>query len=509
MQHPRLLPLLLSLLVLAACGEDQPPTAPTPPAGLGGPAFSQTASLKVVNSLADPGDGTCNAAQCTLREAINASGSTEISFASGLTGPITLASPAAGGGTLQVEKTLTITGPGTGIVIRRRSTDPAFRIFRIGSGATVTLANLTIRNGRDYPGGGIVNRGTLELTNCTVSDNSGDGIANFARLTLRHSTAASNTFSGIFNYTDGTLTLRHSAVVHNGFGIFNKGGDLALTRSTVSENSGGGIVTQRGRVTLTEARIAANNGTGISADHASVALTNSTVARNNSAGDGGGIYNETGGVTIARSTITNNSATGQGGGIFNTVDDPYRRHRAGVTLTNSTVSGNSAGSGGGISNSPRRSSVSLTLTNSTVARNSATQEGGGIFQRGLNPDEDVALLGLTNSLVAQNSAPIGPDVFNSNVEAGFVFARFNLIGDGSGSGVSDGVDGNQVGSAGAPIDPKLGPLADNGGPTRTHALLLGSPAIDAASTPDCPPTDQRGVLRPQGAACDIGSYERQ
>jgi len=197
--------------VLAACGEGQPPTAPTPPAGLGGPAFSQTASLKVVNSLADPGDGTCNAAQCTLREAINASGSTEISFASGLTGPITLASPAAGGGTLQVEKTLTITGPGTGIVIRRRSTDPAFRIFRIGSGATVTLANLTIRNGRDDPGGGIVNRGTLELTNCTVSDNSGDGIANFARLTLRHSTVASNTGAGIFNYTDGTLTLRHSA----------------------------------------------------------------------------------------------------------------------------------------------------------------------------------------------------------------------------------------------------------------------------------------------------------
>src|SRR6266446_1004851 len=85
MQHPRLLPLLLSLLVLAACGEGQPPTAPTPPAGLGGPAFSQTASLKVVNSLADPGDGTCNAAQCTLREAINALGSTEISFAPGLT----------------------------------------------------------------------------------------------------------------------------------------------------------------------------------------------------------------------------------------------------------------------------------------------------------------------------------------------------------------------------------------------------------------------------------------
>jgi hypothetical protein len=61
----------------------------------------------------------------------------------------------------------------------------------------------------------------------------------------------------------------------------------------------------------------------------------------------------------------------------------------------------------------------------------------------------------------------------------------------------------------APIDPKLGAIADNGGPTRTHELLLGSPAIDAASTPDCLPTDQRGVARPQGSACDMGSFERE
>jgi hypothetical protein len=90
-------------------------------------------------------------------------------------------------------------------------------------------------------------------------------------------------------------------------------------------------------------------------------------------------------------------------------------------------------------------------------------------------------------------------------------AHFSLIGDGTGSDITN-TNGNQVGNVppnSSPIDPRLGPLVDNGGPTRTHALLLGSPAIDAASTPDCPTTDQRGVLRPQGAACDIGSYERQ
>jgi hypothetical protein len=110
-----------------------------------------------------------------------------------------------------------------------------------------------------------------------------------------------------------------------------------------------------------------------------------------------------------------------------------------------------------------------------------------------------------------SSAPTGPDVLVLPSPESVVFARFNLIGDGSGSGITN-TDGNQVGKVSPnslPIDPRLGPLADNGGPTRTHALLLGSPAIDAASTPDCPTTDQRGVLRPQGAACDIGSYERE
>jgi CSLREA domain-containing protein len=505
MQDRRLLPRLLSLFVFAACTQDQPPTAPAEP---GGPVYRHTAGHKIVNSLADPGNGPCNAAQCTLREAINDPASTEISVVPGLTGPITLARPGAGGGTLLIEKTLTITGPSTGIVIRRRSTDPAFRIFRIDSGVTVTLTNLTIQGGKPPgpggAGGGIVNRGTLELTNCTVSGNSaaqgGGGIDNFARLTLRHSTIASNTGTGIFNYTNGTLTLRQSTVAHNSLGIGNSGGDVVLTRSTVSENLGAGIFTRRGRVTLTEARIVANNGSGISAALAFVALTNTTVARN-TALRGGGIAAFGGSrITIANSTLVGNSSTTDGGGILTSVG---LRAGIGVTLTNSTVSGNSASAGGGIaiSSNSDLALATLTLTNSTVAFNSATQ-GGGI--------ENFGTLILTNSLVARNIAPTGADVFGVGGEFQPVTARFSLIGDGSGSGITN-TDGNQVGNVPpntSPIDPRLGPLANNGGPTRTHALLLGSPAIDAAATPDCPATDQRGVLRPQGAACDIGSYER-
>jgi hypothetical protein len=114
---------------------------------------------------------------------------------------------------------------------------------------------------------------------------------------------------------------------------------------------------------------------------------------------------------------------------------------------------------------------------------------------------------VINSLVARNSASnIEPDV--SKAASTSLLARFNLIGDGTGSGIADGVDGNQVGTGAAPIDPKIGRLATNGGTTKTHALMLGSPAIDAASDGECPASDQRGVTRPQGAHCDIGSYER-
>jgi CSLREA domain-containing protein len=451
MRHAHPLPRLLALLVLAACDEDQSPTAPTSPAEPGGPAYSHTAGHKVVNSLADPGNGTCNATQCTLREAITDPGSTEISFAPGLTGAITLAGYAAGGGRLSIDKRLSITGPSQRIVIRRPSTVSAFPIFRIGVDGTVKLVNLTIRDG------GILNRGTLTLINCVVAGTSGAG-------------------------------------------IFNASGTVALTKSFVVDNSSAGIDISQGTATLTNTRVAGNSASGIRVSNATVTLTNSTVAGNSATTDGGGISNSNGGiVTLIKSTVVGNSAPGLGGGVFNNGD---LRQGAGLVLTNSTVSGNSALVGGGIFNSGADGAGEVFVTNSTVARNSAAQEGGGIFHRGH------AFL-ITNTLVAQNSARTGPDVLKA--DGGEITARFSLIGNGSGSGITN-TNGNQVGNVPpntSPINPRLGALADNGGPTRTHALLLDSPAIDAASTPDCPTTDQRGVLRPQGAACDIGSYERK
>ncbi len=87
-------------------------------------------------------------------------------------------------------------------------------------------------------------------------------------------------------------------------------------------------------------------------------------------------------------------------------------------------------------------------------------------------------------------------------------SSYNLIGDGTGlSGITNGVNNNQVGSGASPINPLLGPLVNNGGSTETHALLTGSPALDTGNNATCPATDQRGIPRPGGAACDIGSYE--
>src|SRR6476620_3363620 len=224
MNRDGLFPLLLLVIALAACGEQEIPTTPTTD---GERPLLATAGHRVVNSAADPGNGVCNAAQCTLREAINDPASTEISFAPGLSGPITLAKPADGGGQLLINKVLTITGPASGLTIRRRKTDPQFRILRVDAGGDVTLTNLTLQNGStNGGGGGVINTGSLALVNTAVSDNSahqGGGIYNSGLLSLTNSFTSRNSAdfgAGIDNH--GRLTLERSSITSNsGGGIFN------------------------------------------------------------------------------------------------------------------------------------------------------------------------------------------------------------------------------------------------------------------------------------------------
>jgi hypothetical protein len=138
-----------------------------------------------------------------------------------------------------------------------------------------------------------------------------------------------------------------------------------------------------------------------------------------------------------------------------------------------------------------------------VAANWAAGSGGGLFVA-------AGLPLLRNTLVAGNLSgedPVARDDVSGALDAG---SAYNLIGDGTGmAGLADGVNHNLVGSADAPVDPGLGPLADNGGPTPTRALLAGSPARGAGSTEYATDADQRGLARVVDGLIDIGAYQTQ
>jgi hypothetical protein len=244
-------------------------------------------------------------------------------------------------------------------------------------------------------------------------------------------------------------------------------------------------------------------------------IRNSTVANSWAPLSGGGIEHQGGSLTILNSTISNNGRNPVTGELTS-FSGGLRVLFATAAIVNSTISGNSAaGQGGGIVNN--RST--LTLIHSTIADNGANQ-GGGILNFG-TPD-DHAVTELVNTIVARNSAGgvgNGPDIHNvssgsADPEA-FVelSASHSLVGSGTGHQLASDGD-NLIG-----VDPRFEldgfgkpKLADNGGPTKTHALLADSPAIDAAAAARCTPEpvngrDQRGVVRPQGGGCDIGALE--
>jgi CSLREA domain-containing protein len=217
-----------------------------------------------------------------------------------------------------------------------------------------------------------------------------------------------------------------------------------------------------------------------------VEMINSTFAQNSAAG-GGAIFNQ-GMITVTNSTFSLNDArTSDGGGIFNS---------GLLTVTNSTFSLNSAaGKGGGIEHN--NDTLPLTVTNSTLSKNSAFQ-GGGIFNTNSGGTAT-----LSNTVVANN--PTGENCVGPVIDGGY------NIDDGKTCGFS--IAHHSKPSTDPQLDP--GGLQYNGGPTRTIALLQGSPAIDAipkgqsgcATTTNPITTDQRGVKRPQGTGCDIGAYE--
>ena len=214
---------------------------------------------------------------------------------------------------------------------------------------------------------------------------------------------------------------------------------------------------------------------------------------NNSADFGGGIFNSSSGtVEVTHSTLNNNVANfGGGGGIYNSSTGT-------VNLTNCTLSGNSAnndggegssfGNGGGIAND---GTGPVNVAHSTLTNNSASVNGGGIYNNTTGPVQ------FTNSIVALNTATtVGPDL------SGIFTANYTFVGNPAGATINGGT-GNLNGN------PQLGPLANNGGPTRTHRPLPASTAIDGGDPAFAPPpdTDQRGVVRVAGPRLDMGAVE--
>jgi hypothetical protein len=409
--------------------------------------------------------------------------------------------------------------------------------------------------GRFATGGAIFSRGTVNLTQSFVSGNNtagyfapGGGVRANGSVTLTQSTVSGNGTTGSYStaggvYSGGAVTMTHSTVSGNnsatsGGGIRAAGnvsatsstlhgnsttsgrgggvyadGSVSLSQSTVSGNitdgsmSRGGGIYAKGNVTLIQSTVSGNStkgsggdGGGIATYDGTVSLNQSTVSGNSTtanAASGGGVYARS--VTLIRSTVDRNSTAGAfsyGGGID---------ARGAVTITQSTISGNStsgsSSDGGGMS-----VKGAVSLNQSTVTRNHAmhaSSTGGGVFQDAIFTP--AFLIG--GSIIADNTAVGGGANLVKN-SGSTLTINYSLID----AGITPDAGDNNV----LTDDPQLGPLADNGGPTLTHALLPDSPAIDTgdpaavAGVGGVAAHDQRGApfTRVYGGRIDIGAVEK-
>ena len=418
--------------------------------------------------------------------------------------------------------------------------------------ATLTIVNSTVSsNSASNPygglGGAIYNEGTLSIADSTLSGNS---------VTILGPNSGSVAAGGIQHYA-GTAVITNCILSGNsasgnslsfvyGGAIYN-GATLAIANCTISGNSvqgfgggaaGGGIYNS-GNLTIansiTSGNSADDTGGGVYNDHAMLTVSNCLVNNNHANNGGGGIYNtarvpsDSTTLTVASSTISGNSAY-NGGGIQN-----YAYLGTGtVSIANSTLNGNSAHYGGGIYNfgSSVNGVVSgfakLTIANSTVSGNAA-QGIGGIWSIGGNlGDQPSASLTIANCTFSENSTvfgvggiasqngslQIGNTILNSGANNASLAKNggtitslgYNLSSDDAGGFLNQPTDLINT-------DSLLVPLQNNGGGTFTHALLPGSPAINAGNPTFTPPPyfDQRGLGFDRVAAgrLDIGAYEVQ
>jgi uncharacterized repeat protein (TIGR01451 family)/CSLREA domain-containing protein len=431
--------------------------------------FTVTSTADAVD--ASPGDGLCDTGLglCTLRAAIqeaNAFSGADTIFVPAGTYTLTIAGQFeefAATGDLDIHESLTIQGAGAATTIIQGG--PALgagvdRVFQVWNG-TATIGDVTIRHGTSSLSGGGIN------VNCVTGAQ--------------------------------TLQLNDSVVELNQ--TSSRGGGIAVEQCPSAQIIVSGSVIRNNAASDHGGGIAQNTNAG------GVTVTNSTISDNTTGAAGGGIMSFSS-LTITHSTISGNTANGvSAGGILHTFGT--------LTLTNSTLSGNRTNGGGGALDEAGVANLNnVTITNNTADANANGSEpgpfvpalGGGVLQR------DGGTVNFRNTIIAGNFHPTSPDC------AGTLTSQdHNLIGNPAGCTIGGTTTNNVIN----PL-PLLGPLADNGGPTETHALLPGSPAIDAANPAApgsggnaCVTVDQRGVTRPQDgngdstARCDIGAYEAE
>ena len=405
-----------------------------------------------------------------------------------------------------------------------------------------------------------------------TSSGAGGAISGVQEFTVTDSTFNHNVANGVGGAIDQEdqedITILRSTFTHNaslgdtGGAINADGGgvNIRVTNSKFTYNSAleqGGAIAGNGDFMFIDGSTfdhnSSTNGDGGAIDDAAITATNSSFTYNTSKADGGAFNSENNDVTLTRCLVSCNTATnGEGGGFID--GGPDRT----MTITDCTISGNTAGgNGGGFA----AEGVTLTMSGSTVNDNRSGSDGGGayIITSGTNDNAyplplgdgssifnctitnngaatdgggidfegegDLTIINCTivfnasfngggiaqtngggtihigNTIVAKNIAANEPDAYNP------ASGTFDDLGHNLVFADPDSVFTNSSDIFG--LAPLLGALANNGGPTKTHALLKGSPAINAGDDALNPGVDQRGVKRPQGPHVDIGAYEKK
>ncbi len=460
-----------------------------------------------VTKTEDTDDGVCSAGDCSLREAINnandCEGTQTINLPAG-TYVLTIDGDNEDDGEtgdLDITDDLIINGSGAPVI-----NGGIERAFHIHNDAIVEFNAITVTGGDTIIGGGLINEGDLTLNAFTCNDNSvsiplnamgdarGGCIFNTSNLTVQGGQFLNNSaeYGGaIYNFDNATATMENVGFVGNqadssGGAIWiGVDADVSVDWSTFDNNSSGldgGAVWNHGDfigegLAFLENESSASGGAIYSWTDSYTQLTNCRLSEN-TAVNGGAIYNNNGMMHLYECGLSNNTASGPvGGGIYNNGPIPS----GGLLLQNVTISNNTAlggVGGGGVYNTGN-----FDFSFITIAENNP---GGLRIDTGSE-------IKIRSSILADNTGGdcngIPPDSLDYNMDSDGSCA-FSALHDLSAT------------------DPLLEPLGPHGGMGLSHPLGTGSPAIDSGTPDLCIPNDQNGILRPQGALCDRGAYEK-